>query len=154
MTDLVNNPPHYAKHAVNLEPIELCERLGFRLGNALKYCFRYQDKGTPQLDLRKAEYYVKRELEQQTATDSCWNWNDVVDFMLDKFSDKPFIQALRADGCEGLLTWIRQEIEKEDLARMLDGEDCKRGPALRKEIREPFAVRHVTEGQRETRIRE
>ena len=62
MTDLVNHPNHYEKHSVTvkIEPYDLVERCGYLLGNTLKYCFRWQDKGTPLLDLKKAQNSVNR----------------------------------------------------------------------------------------------
>lgn len=65
MTDIINNPPHYECEnvSVTIEPIQLCEQCGFLLGNALKYLFRYQHKGKPLEDLKKAEFYLNRYLE-------------------------------------------------------------------------------------------
>lgn len=62
MADMINNPDHYAKHAVTVvyQPIDLCETCGFLLGNAFKYLFRYEDKGKPVEDLQKALYYLNR----------------------------------------------------------------------------------------------
>ena len=34
------NPKHYRDAAITLEPIDLCELLGFNLGNAVKYIVR------------------------------------------------------------------------------------------------------------------
>lgn len=60
----VNAPQHYQKHAIKLEPIDICEELPFCLGNVMKYCFRYQDKGMPELDLKKALFYLDRQIDK------------------------------------------------------------------------------------------
>jgi hypothetical protein len=62
--DLVDHPQHYQKHAIKLEPLDLCEELPFCLGNVMKYCFRYKDKGMPELDLKKALFYLDRQMEK------------------------------------------------------------------------------------------
>lgn len=52
---------HYKKE---VEPIDLIEafELNFNLGNAVKYIARCNYKGNKKEDLRKALYYLKREL--------------------------------------------------------------------------------------------
>lgn len=39
-TERVDHPPHYQKHPSGLEAIDLCERLSFNYGNAVKYLWR------------------------------------------------------------------------------------------------------------------
>ena len=65
LVDDVNHPKHYDNGTVEcIDWIE--ERLspeefkGYLLGNALKYSFRYEDKGKPVEDLRKAQWYLKK----------------------------------------------------------------------------------------------
>jgi hypothetical protein len=69
MTDLVNHPQHYAEHYDN-EVIELTQHLSFCLGNAVKYILRAPFKGTELLDLQKAEWYVRRMVDEFSA-DEC-----------------------------------------------------------------------------------
>jgi hypothetical protein len=57
-TDLINHPDHYENAAIRLQPLHFCERLRFNLGNALKYAFRYQNKGNPEQDLKKCLFYL------------------------------------------------------------------------------------------------
>lgn len=59
--DQINHPPHYNHGAI--EPISVIEdwRLGFRLGNCIKYIARADHKGTPVQDLKKALWYLTRE---------------------------------------------------------------------------------------------
>jgi len=58
--DVVHCPSHYDAAGVNvhIEPIDLLRRLDFTIGNAMKYLFRYNLKGKPDEDLRKARQYL------------------------------------------------------------------------------------------------
>ena len=63
--DSVDHPKHYDNGTVEcIDWIE--ERLspeefkGYLLGNALKYVYRYEGKGKPVEDLRKAQWYLKK----------------------------------------------------------------------------------------------
>jgi hypothetical protein len=60
--DMVNHPPHYK--AGGIETIDFIEakELGFNLGNAVKYITRSELKGTKVEDLRKAVWYLEREI--------------------------------------------------------------------------------------------
>lgn len=63
MSEAVNHPPHYTGHPSGVEAIQICEQLGFNLGNAFKYLFRRNTKhATPTEDLKKALWYVEREI--------------------------------------------------------------------------------------------
>lgn len=63
MPDVVTAPPHYTR--VKPEPIDVIEGwgLGYRLGNALKYISRAGHKGDAVTDLRKAIWYLEREVK-------------------------------------------------------------------------------------------
>lgn len=60
---MVDHPPHYTADRHH-EPIDVIEdwRLGFRLGCVLKYVSRAGRKGPPLEDLRKARWYLDREI--------------------------------------------------------------------------------------------
>ena len=60
--DLVNHPPHYTSHPSGIEAIQVTEHMGFCLGNAVKYIWRAGDKGDALTDLRKARWYLDREI--------------------------------------------------------------------------------------------
>lgn len=70
--NMVDHPPHYTSHPSGVECIELNEDLNYCLGNAVKYCFRGDNKvqsaGTE--DLKKAEWYARRELERLSTRHS------------------------------------------------------------------------------------
>jgi hypothetical protein len=69
MEDLINHPTHYTAENIVItkttvyEPIQFCEQLGFNLGNAFKYLFRAKHKGNELQDLKKAEFYLIRFLD-------------------------------------------------------------------------------------------
>ena len=63
--DLVNHPPHYTAHPSGIECIDVVEHMGFNLGNAVKYIWRADEKGNAVEDLRKAAWYVQRELQRR-----------------------------------------------------------------------------------------
>lgn len=71
--DMVNHPPHYTEDAPKCEncgyPIEcitIVRRLGFNVGNAIKYLWRTGKKGDLRKaveDLRKAAWYCNDEAD-------------------------------------------------------------------------------------------
>jgi len=63
--DVVNHPPHYTSHPSGVETIQITEHMGFCLGNAVKYIMRADHKGKPIEDLRKAVWYINREIERR-----------------------------------------------------------------------------------------
>jgi hypothetical protein len=67
--DPVNHPLHYTDHPSGIECIRITEHLNFCIGNAIKYLWRAGRKGDPVQDLRKAVWYIEREISrlQQTA---------------------------------------------------------------------------------------
>ena len=62
----INHPPHYGGGANPYETIKVIEawNLGYRLGNAVKYIARAERKGSRVEDLRKARWYLNREIEK------------------------------------------------------------------------------------------
>ena len=63
--DPVNHPKHYTSHPSGVECIQVTEHMGFNLGNAIKYIWRADEKGNALEDLRKAAWYLQRELERR-----------------------------------------------------------------------------------------
>lgn len=65
MNDNINKPKHYISHPSGIECIQITEHMNFCLGNAIKYIWRSGLKGGGKLDdLRKAEWYIKREISR------------------------------------------------------------------------------------------
>lgn len=58
--DIVEKPKHYNAHPSGYETIELTELLNANLSNALKYCWRRNDKDNLLQDLSKARWYARR----------------------------------------------------------------------------------------------
>lgn len=64
---VVNHPPHYTSHPSGIEAIQITEHMNFCLGNAIKYIWRAGLKSkSPVEDLRKARWYIDRELRRLT----------------------------------------------------------------------------------------
>lgn len=64
MNDPVNHPSHYTLHPSGVECIQITEHMSFCLGNAVKYIWRAGLKSDNALeDLRKAEFYIKRQIK-------------------------------------------------------------------------------------------
>ena len=63
ITDNVNSPAHYK--AGGIETIDFIEakRLGYNLGNVIKYVSRADHKGKKLEDLKKAQWYLNREVD-------------------------------------------------------------------------------------------
>ena len=56
------SPDHYKQHPSGVECITIVEHLNFCLGNAIKYIWRAGLKGDALDDLRKARWYIDREI--------------------------------------------------------------------------------------------
>lgn len=63
MSENVNHPEHY-NQIKGIECIDVAEHFNFNLGNALKYIWRARSKGNLLEDLRKARWYIEREIER------------------------------------------------------------------------------------------
>ena len=58
------NPSHYRRHPSGIECIEITRHLNFNVGNAIKYIWRYQDKGDAVENLKKAQWYLDDEIRR------------------------------------------------------------------------------------------
>jgi hypothetical protein len=70
--ELVNHPNHYGGEDNPYEAIKVIEahNLDFCMGNALKYLLRADHKGTPELDLDKAIWYLQRAKDARKSQSS------------------------------------------------------------------------------------
>jgi hypothetical protein len=64
VSDPVNHPAHYTSHPSGIEAIEICARLDFVTGNAVKYLFRAGLKDPVLQDLRKSAWYLRHYKER------------------------------------------------------------------------------------------
>ena len=67
MKDVINHPAHYGGEHNVYEAIKVIEawQLGFNIGNTVKYISRAGKKGAALEDLKKAAWYLNREIENQ-----------------------------------------------------------------------------------------
>ena len=61
--DAVNHPPHYKVGGIETIDFIEAKKLGYNLGNVVKYITRADHKGNKLEDLRKAQWYLTREIE-------------------------------------------------------------------------------------------
>lgn len=64
MSGAVDHPQHYNAHPSGVECIDVVEHMTFNVGNAVKYLWRAGLKGDRLEDLRKAAWYVNREIQK------------------------------------------------------------------------------------------
>lgn len=62
------NPSHYKSHPSGVECITVVEHMGFNLGNAMKYIWRADLKNNAIEDLRKAAWYLEREIKRRESS--------------------------------------------------------------------------------------
>jgi hypothetical protein len=67
MNDPVNHPPHYTRHPSGVEAIQITEHMNFCLGNAVKYIWRADLKLDAIEDLKKARWYLDREIARRES---------------------------------------------------------------------------------------
>ena len=62
----MDHPSHYGGADNPYEAIKVIEawKLGFNLGNSVKYISRHEHKGTALEDLKKARWYLDREIQR------------------------------------------------------------------------------------------
>lgn len=71
--DPVNAPRHYRNSPSGVECIEITEHMNFCVGNAVKYLWRCGEKNDLLEDLKKARWYIDREIrrvEVERATEA------------------------------------------------------------------------------------
>lgn len=69
MNDMVKHPKHYSSTRFGVECIEFARYMTFPAGNAFKYLWRHEDKGTPKQDLQKALVYLNWAREDWESLD-------------------------------------------------------------------------------------
>jgi hypothetical protein len=75
VVDVVNSPPHYKSGGIEaIEGIEASmgpeAYAGYLKGNIMKYMWRYERKGKPVEDLKKAQWYLGRLIAAQEKVSS------------------------------------------------------------------------------------
>ena len=64
------NPKHYRSHPSGVECIEVTQHFNYCLGNVIKYVWRAGLKQDAVEDLRKAAWYIDREIKRREAGES------------------------------------------------------------------------------------
>lgn len=69
--DMVDHPPHYTSSKAEcsgcekqIECIDITRHMGFNIGNAVKYLWRFEHKGGLE-DLKKARWYLDDEIRKR-----------------------------------------------------------------------------------------
>jgi hypothetical protein len=70
MTDNVDHPTHYTGRNIGYECIILAKHQYFCTGNVIKYLWRYQAKGNPVEDLKKARWYARKAAIRHERTET------------------------------------------------------------------------------------
>ena len=68
--DNINHPKHYTEHPSGIECIQITEHMNFNLGNAMKYIWRADLKNNAIEDMKKAIFYINREIELRSSKGS------------------------------------------------------------------------------------
>ncbi|NRA30996.1 MAG: DUF3310 domain-containing protein [Parvularculaceae bacterium] len=76
MSDPVNSPRHYTEHPSGVECIQITEHMNFCLGNAFKYIWRAALKDNRLQDLKKARWYIDREIARYELSGDCQHGAD------------------------------------------------------------------------------
>lgn len=66
-SDLINAPDHYRVGGVDTLDFIEAKELNFRLANAVKYLVRCEHKGSKIADLKKAIFYIQREIDKSES---------------------------------------------------------------------------------------
>lgn len=65
--DAVNHPQHYKVGGIETIDFIEAKKLGYNMGNAVKYISRADHKGNKKQDLMKAVWYLNRELDKMES---------------------------------------------------------------------------------------
>jgi len=69
----VNHPKHYTNHPSGVECIDITEHMNFCRGNAIKYIWRAGEKNCELEDIKKARWYLDREVKRMSTEFSTEN---------------------------------------------------------------------------------
>ena len=66
LDDMVNSPPHYTTGGIETIDFIEAKELNYHLGNVVKYITRADHKGDRLENLKKAQWYLNREIEKSS----------------------------------------------------------------------------------------
>jgi len=70
VTDPVNHPQHYTFSQIEVIDAIEAWNCGYHLGNVIKYVARAKHKGNYLQDLKKAQWYLQREIDRTERTET------------------------------------------------------------------------------------
>lgn len=62
--EAIDHPEHYNSNPSGIEAIDVIEHMSFNVGSAMKYLWRADFKGKRIEDLKKAAWYIEREISR------------------------------------------------------------------------------------------
>ena len=92
VTEAMDNPSRYVDKRTGIKNKDIVVELPMFMGNAIKYCFRFEAKGTPISDLEKAIVCINSDLEREGLIDDLCVNNAVE--LLDELGDKPLMNLM------------------------------------------------------------
>jgi hypothetical protein len=69
LADEINQPAHYTDGGIETIDFIEAKKLGYNLGNVVKYISRAGKKGNRLQDLQKAQWYLAREIKNEVGID-------------------------------------------------------------------------------------
>ena len=148
--DEVNHPAHYTAYE-GVEVIQLTEQMNFNRGNAVKYIARAGLKSydTEILDLKKALWYIQREINRMEAKLRTEGENEVLDALRRKLmaplDERDLLEAEILD-LKKVLWYIQREINRMEAKLRTEGEN-EVLDALRRKLMAPYDERDLLEDQ-------
>lgn len=64
-SDNINHPSHYTPHPLGVKCIDIVEHMNFNVGCAIRYLWQADSKGNSIEDLRRAAWFVGREISRR-----------------------------------------------------------------------------------------
>lgn len=108
------NPQHYKLGDV--QPVDIAEHLSFNLGNVVKYVSRAGRKGDALEDLKKASWYLNREIARLTQCEKPEkddDWTEITrEAMLAKFTELKGARIGTIKREEDGTVWTKSGVDK------------------------------------------
>lgn len=116
MNNVITHPDHYTSRDIGYECISLAECQRFCTGNAIKYLWRYKDKGAPGKDLKKARWYARRATMRQERTDTTGRCESILRQLITSTtgSEKAAWRGLMQSDWKSVIEALNRLIKKED----------------------------------------
>lgn len=126
MNDNVNHPTHYTDGKIEVIDFIEDKKLGFHLGNAVKYICRAGKKDPEKTieDLQKAEWYLRREIQRlkaEKAKEEAQRWGDDM-----RRACEERLSAMGVDPTQVHVDWGTLEKRAGQIAAGKMSEDFKR----------------------------